>query len=116
MRIDANVAVVADQDGTVVPGSCHNDLIGIRVAIGGRPGEIVALLVREGMGRVGIGVAVGILLALVATKPLTVFLYGVRPSDPLAFAVIAAILTVVALVATYLPARHALRINPIAQR
>lgn len=86
--------------------------IGIRVALGSKPRDVLKLIVGRGAAVTAIGVAAGIALALFATRSMSSLLYGVSPTDPLVFAVVSLVLTVVALLAAYLPARRASRIDP----
>jgi len=88
--------------------------IGIRVALGARAGEVVRMLVREGMGLVVAGALAGMAGARVLTRLLSRFLYGVTPTDKTTFVAIPLLLALVALVACYLPARRATRIDPLA--
>ena len=87
--------------------------IGVRVALGAGRGDVLRLVVGEGMRPVAVGVALGLLLAVGATRLLTAFLFGVSPLDVVAFAGGAAVLTAVALAASYLPARHAAATDPV---
>jgi putative ABC transport system permease protein len=87
--------------------------IGIRVALGARPGQVVAPIVREGMTLAVIGVALGIAGAAAVTRLIASFLFGVEPNDPLTFAAVAALLLLVALLASYVPSRRALRVDPL---
>ncbi|MGE3190035.1 MAG: ABC transporter permease, partial [Vicinamibacterales bacterium] len=87
--------------------------IGIRVALGASQREVLWLVVREGMTLVGVGVAVGLLLAVAAARPLGAYLYGLGGFDLVTFGAVAAILVGTALVANYLPARRAARIDPL---
>jgi len=86
--------------------------IGIRIALGAVRGDVVRLVVSEGMRLVGIGMAIGLSLALFAMQALRPFLFGVSPFDPLTLMVIAATLAVVASLAAYLPARRAASADP----
>ncbi len=86
---------------------------GIRMAMGAKPADVVAMVLREGMGLIGIGVAVGVGASLLLTRAIRGMLFDVAPSDPLTFSFVAGMLVVVALVASYLPARRATRFDPM---
>jgi hypothetical protein len=81
--------------------------IGIRIALGARSVDVLKLVVRRGAILAGAGIAIGAVGALVATRTLAALLYRVRPDDPETYVAIAAVLGVVALMASYLPARRA---------
>jgi predicted permease len=87
--------------------------LGIRLALGATPGGILMLVVRHGMVVALVGVAIGLAGAFTLTRLMRSLLFGVQPTDPLTFAAIALLLTVIALVASYVPARRAARIDPI---
>jgi ABC-type antimicrobial peptide transport system permease subunit len=87
--------------------------IGIRAAMGARYGDIVGLVLRRTMILVALGAAVGIACALAVTKFIGSMLFNVTPRDPLTFASAAALLILTALVAGFLPARRAARIDPM---
>jgi putative ABC transport system permease protein len=87
--------------------------IGIRMALGGSRGRMLALVMGQGMKLVGIGVVLGLGLAYGATRLLASLLFGVKASDPLTFAAVAAILSAAALVAAYVPARRATAVDPV---
>jgi putative ABC transport system permease protein len=87
--------------------------IGVRVALGAGRGEIVRLIVGQGMTLALIGVAIGIPAAWAVTRLLGDVLSGVSTSDPLAYLAVAAMLVVAALLATYLPARRATQVDPL---
>jgi putative ABC transport system permease protein len=86
--------------------------IGIRMALGARPGDVLRLVVGQGMRLALIGLATGIAGALLATRLMGSLLYGVSATDPLTFAGIALLLAAVALLASWLPARRAVRTDP----
>jgi len=88
--------------------------IGIRVALGAEQRDILKLILRQGVLLISIGAAVGLTLALAATRVLQSLLFGVSATDPLTFVVVLLVLIVVALLACYLPARRATRIDPLA--
>jgi predicted permease len=87
--------------------------IGIRMALGAQPGALRNMVLRQGMRLALIGVAIGIGAALGLSRLLASLLFGVQPRDPLVFIAVPILLTAVALVACYLPARRATRINPL---
>jgi putative ABC transport system permease protein len=87
--------------------------IGVRLALGAQRGDILKIVVGQGMKLVLIGVAVGLAGALAVSRLLTQFLYGVVPNDPATFVGVAVILTAVAAVACWIPARRATRVDPI---
>jgi putative ABC transport system permease protein len=86
---------------------------GIRLALGARPGEVRRLVLRNAMNMAVTGIAAGILAAVFATRLLGTALYEVRPLDPPTFAAVAATLLAVALLASFVPARRATRVDPI---
>jgi putative ABC transport system permease protein len=87
--------------------------IGIRVALGAERSDVLKLVVGQGFKLALIGVGIGILGALVLTRFLSSLLYGVKPTHPLTFIVVALILTAVALLASYIPARRATKVDPM---
>jgi hypothetical protein len=86
--------------------------IGIRLALGAKPGEVFRLVVGQGMMLALIGLLVGLPLALGMGRAVAGLLYGVAPNDFATFASVAAVLAAVALAACYLPARRAMRVDP----
>jgi putative ABC transport system permease protein len=87
--------------------------IGIRMALGARAGDVARLLVGEGMRLAALGIVIGLAGALVLTRFMRGLLYEVSATDPLTYAGIAALLALVALLACYLPARRAARVDPL---
>ena len=87
--------------------------IAIRIAVGSRPGRVVAMILRETIGLVGAGLLLGGGLAWAASRLVASRLYGVAPQDPATLALAAVLLLSVALMAAYLPARRAARLDPM---
>jgi putative ABC transport system permease protein len=86
--------------------------IGVRVALGAQPGNILGLVVRQGMGLAAIGILAGLAGAAALTRVMASLLFGVSATDAVTFGGVAALLAVVALVATVIPARRA-RVDPL---
>ncbi|MGH9971007.1 MAG: ABC transporter permease [Pyrinomonadaceae bacterium] len=87
--------------------------IGIRMAIGAQPRDVFRMVMGQGMLLAMIGVAIGLVGAFGLTRLMTAMLFGVEPTDPATFVVIALLLTVVALVACYVPGRRATKVDPV---
>ena len=87
--------------------------IGIRIALGAEQRDILKLIVGQGMVLVAIGAGIGLVLALAATRVLKSLLFGVSATDPLTFTVVVVVLIAVALLACYLPARRATKVDPL---
>ena len=87
--------------------------IGIRVALGARRTDVLRLVVNLGLKLTLIGVAAGVLVALGLTRLITGFLFGVKATDPLTYALISSLLVGVAVLACYLPARRATKVDPM---
>jgi predicted permease len=87
--------------------------IGLRMALGASASTVVRMVVRHGIVLTGIGVAIGLVASWAATRSLKNLLYGVTATDPITFAAVAALLTIIALVACWIPARRASRVDPI---
>ena len=87
--------------------------IGIRVAIGAGPVEIVRLVLARGLGLALVGVGIGLIVALAASRVMGSLLYEIQPRDPATFIGVPVVLTTVALVASLLPALRAMRVDPI---
>ena len=86
--------------------------IGVRLALGAEPPHVVALVVRQGMTAAVAGPAIGIVGALALSRAIEDLLFGVKPTDPLTFGAVVALLLGVAFVACYLPARRAAHLDP----
>jgi putative ABC transport system permease protein len=87
--------------------------IGIRMAFGARNWDVLAMVMGQGLKMAGFGLGLGILGALVLTRFLSSLLYGVKATDPETFIAVALILTAVALLASYIPARRATKVDPM---
>jgi len=87
--------------------------IGIRLALGARPGQVKSIFLLRGVRLVLAGVCVGLLVALAAGRLVAGFLYGIKPYDPLSLAMGAGAVTVTALLACYLPTRRATKVDPM---
>jgi putative ABC transport system permease protein len=88
--------------------------MGIRLALGATRRDVFALVVRDGMLLVVVGIAIGVAAGLLGGRSLATFLYGVAPSDVPTFIVTTGVLSMVALGACAIPARRAMRVHPIA--
>ncbi|HEU4455316.1 MAG TPA: ABC transporter permease, partial [Longimicrobium sp.] len=88
--------------------------LAVRMALGARASDVVWLTVRRTLVVVAAGLVLGVAAALVATRAMSSMLYGVTPNDPVTFAAVAALLAATGIVASWLPARRAARINPAA--
>jgi predicted permease len=87
--------------------------IGVRMSLGAQLGDVMKLVIRQGMTMVFLGVALGLVAAFGLTRLMTGLLFGVSATDPLTFAVIALLLLLVALVACFVPARRATKVDPL---
>ncbi len=87
--------------------------IGIRMALGAKPRDVLAMVIRQGITLTLIGVGIGVAAALAATRLVSSMIFGVTPYDPPTFAVVSGILLAVAVAACYIPARRAMRVDPM---
>lgn len=87
--------------------------IGVRVALGARSSDVLTMIVRQGMRTIVIGLAIGLVGAILLTRTLSSLLFEVTPTDPLTFATVVALLIATALLACYIPARRATKVDPI---
>jgi putative ABC transport system permease protein len=87
--------------------------IGIRMALGAAPQDILLMVLRQSVVVVAIGLTVGLAAALAGTRAIASFIVGVRPTDAATFVTVVVLLAVIALIACWIPARRATRINPL---
>ncbi|PYT18254.1 MAG: hypothetical protein DMG59_04985 [Acidobacteria bacterium] len=86
--------------------------IGVRMALGAQRSDVLRMIVGEGARLAVVGLAIGIAVSFAITRLLSSLLFGVSATDPITFAGVAALLSVVALLASYIPARRAMRLDP----
>jgi predicted permease len=87
--------------------------IGVRMALGAQKFDVLRMVMKDGARMTFIGVILGFVGALVLTRLMRTMLYGVRPTDPLTFISVAALLCIIAMLACYVPARRAMRVDPM---
>ena len=88
--------------------------IGVRMALGAGPSEVISCVVSHGLLMVGAGLAIGLAAAIAFTRLLSTLLFGVAPIDPISFLGVAVLLLFAGGVASYVPARRATRVDPLA--
>jgi len=87
--------------------------IGVRMALGAQRGDVLGLVLGQGARLAGLGIAIGLLAALALTRLMASLLFGIAPRDPLTFFAVPLLLITVALAACYIPARRAMRVDPM---
>jgi predicted permease len=87
--------------------------IGVRMALGARRGDILRLFLRKGVALAGVGIVAGVVFSAFTASMMASLLYGVRPHDPAVFLIVPLLLFVIAVLASYLPARRATKVNPM---
>jgi putative ABC transport system permease protein len=87
--------------------------LGIRVALGATAADVVALVLRQGMWIVGVGLAAGLAVVFTVGRLVQALLYHTSPHDPLALAATGTLLAIIALVACFIPARRAAKVDPL---
>ena len=87
--------------------------LGIRMALGARPRQVVAMVAGSVVRSVSTGMAIGLIAAALLARSMTTFLFGVEPLDPVTFAGAAAVLVITAIVAAAIPSLRAVRVDPV---
>ncbi len=108
---------IAELDARLFPGFTAQrpqvNGVGIRSAIGATREQILGLVLRQGLVRSSLGVAIGLVGAFLLSRTMTSLLFDVSPTDPIVYLAVSIVLIAVALLASYLPARRAARIDPL---
>ena len=87
--------------------------IGIRMALGARREDILRMFLRKGIALAGVGVVAGLVFSASSASVMASLLYGVRPHDPVVFLIVPLLLFAIAVLASYLPARRAAKVEPV---
>jgi ABC-type antimicrobial peptide transport system permease subunit len=87
--------------------------VGIRMALGAKPGDVVSMVVRQGVWQLGAGMLAGLTLALGIAQLMKLVLFDVEPRDPMIFGGVVAVLTIAGLLACLIPARRATTVDPL---
>jgi putative ABC transport system permease protein len=88
--------------------------LGLRIALGARPEQVLRLLIAEAGTLVALGLAIGLAAAIALTRAMSSLLYGVGPADPATYAGVALLLTLAAMISAWIPGRRAARLDPMA--
>ena len=112
-EVEAPVTLPLCFDTSSYPAAQGVGDIAIRMALGARPGRILSLVFRQGMGLALTGIFAGLLGAFALTRVMSTLLFGVSATDPLTFASVLVLLIVIGLAACYFPALRATRVDPI---
>jgi putative ABC transport system permease protein len=87
--------------------------IGIRMALGANPRDILNMVLRQSIGIVAVGIAIGLAAAFAGTRAIANLIVGIKPTDPLTFVTVILLLAAIALAACWIPARRATRVSPL---
>jgi len=93
--------------------SCRSREVGLRMALGARRSDILSLILGRGLALTAVGLGLGFVVAWISTRVMTGLLFGVSPTDPLTFAAVGILLATVALAACWVPARRAIKVDPV---
>jgi putative ABC transport system permease protein len=91
----------------------RNHEIGIRMALGARPEQVLKLVLRKGMALACLGLVIGLMASFAVTRFFSRLLFGIQPHDPLTLALVSVFLITTAILATYIPARAATKVDPM---
>ena len=113
VRLHARRVAIYDRSEVLQQFAQRTHEIGIRVALGANHNDVLRLVLGEGVKVILAGILIGVMGALAVTRFLSSMLYGIGTTDPITFGSVSFLLSVVALVACYVPARRAMRLNPL---